>query len=112
MIADYIFNDEMKEKIVKELNSRIEYQENMLNTISSEFRDQIEIINRYDSSYSDITMTLIKMKNKFEVLEDRPKETKEMDITKRYLMRLEQQIISEPSNYLWSHKRWKHKREK
>ena len=59
------------EELVKELNSRIEYQENMLNTISSEFRDQIEIINRYDSSNSDITMTLIKMKNKFEVLEDR-----------------------------------------
>ena len=38
---------------------------------SSEFKDQLEIINRYESSSSEITKTLIKMKNKFEVLEDR-----------------------------------------
>ena len=59
------------EEIILELNSRIEYQENMLSTISEEFKDQLEIINKYDSSTSEITTTLIKMKNKFEVLEDR-----------------------------------------
>ena len=59
------------EELVGQLNSRIEYQENMLNTLSEEFTDQLEVINRYDSSNSEITTTLIKMKNKFEVLEDR-----------------------------------------
>ena len=59
------------EQLVKELNSRIEYQENMLSTLSEEFSDQMEIVNKYDSSSSKITQTLIKMKNKFEVLEDR-----------------------------------------
>ena len=59
------------EQLVKELNNRIEYQENMLSTLSEEFSDQIEIVNKYDSSSSKITQTLIKMKNKFEVLEDR-----------------------------------------
>ena len=43
----------------------------MLNTLSEEFTDQLEVINRYDSSTSEITTTLIKMKNKFEILEDR-----------------------------------------
>jgi len=59
------------EDLIKELNSRIEYQENMLNTLSEEFKDQLGIVNQYDSSSSEITQTLIKMKNKFEVLEDR-----------------------------------------
>ena len=59
------------EELVESLNSRIEYQENMLTTLSEEFKDQIEVLNKYDSSSSEITQTLIKMKNKFEVLEDR-----------------------------------------
>ena len=59
------------ERLVESLNSRIEYQENMLSVLSEEFKDQIEILNKYDSSSSEITQTLIKMKNKFEVLEDR-----------------------------------------
>ena len=59
------------EQLVKELNSKIEYQENILNTLSEEFKDQLQIVNKYDSSSSEITQTLIKMKNKFEVLEDR-----------------------------------------
>ena len=59
------------EELIKELNSRIEYQENMLSALSDEFKDQLDIVNRYDSSSSEITQTLIKMKNKFEVLEDR-----------------------------------------
>ena len=59
------------EDLINELNSRIEYQENMLNTFSEEFKDQLQIVNQYDSSSSEITKTLIKMKNKFEVLEDR-----------------------------------------
>ena len=59
------------EELVKKLNNRIEYQENMLSTLSEEFSDQMEIVNKYDSSSSKITQTLIKMKNKFEVLEDR-----------------------------------------
>ena len=49
---------------------------------------------------------------KFEVLIEDSKETKEGVITKRYFQRLEEQIKTEPSNYLWSHRRWKHKREK
>ena len=59
------------EELVKELNLRVEYQENMLSTLSEEFNDQLQVVNNYDSSTSEVTQTLIKMKNKFEVLEDR-----------------------------------------
>ncbi|MEE2699916.1 MAG: lysophospholipid acyltransferase family protein [Bacteroidota bacterium] len=47
---------------------------------------------------------------KFEVLEENPKETAKGEITKRYFERLQEQIKKAPSNYLWSHRRWKHKR--
>ena len=32
------------------------------------------------------------------------------EITKRHTRRLEKEIINEPAYWLWSHKRWKHKR--
>ncbi len=38
--------------------------------------------------------------------------TKEGEITEYFMRKLEQRIIEEPSNWLWSHKRWKKKREK
>lgn len=46
----------------------------------------------------------------FEHLVENPKETLEGEITKRYFERLEKQISQIPSQWLWSHKRWKHKR--
>ena len=59
------------ERLVGDLNSKVEYQESMLNTLSEELNDQVEMVSRYNSSNSEVTSTLIKMKNKFEVLEDR-----------------------------------------
>ena len=59
------------ERLIGDLNSKVEYQENMLSTLSEELNDQVEMVNRYNSSNSEVTSTLIKMKNKFEVLEDR-----------------------------------------
>ena len=46
----------------------------------------------------------------FENLEVNPKSTNEGEITKRYFERLEKQIKANPSQWLWSHKRWKHKK--
>ena len=39
-----------------------------------------------------------------------PKDTKEAEITTEFMHRLEQKILETPSNWLWSHKRWKKKR--
>ena len=47
---------------------------------------------------------------KAEVLSENPKDTKENEITQAYIQRLEKEIIKMPETWLWSHRRWKHKR--
>jgi KDO2-lipid IV(A) lauroyltransferase len=44
------------------------------------------------------------------VITTHPKETKEFEITERYFQLLEKSIIKNPPYWLWSHRRWKHKR--
>jgi len=44
------------------------------------------------------------------LITDSPKETIEGEITKSYAMQLQELIIEQPEYWLWSHKRWKHKR--
>jgi KDO2-lipid IV(A) lauroyltransferase len=39
-----------------------------------------------------------------------PRETSPGEITKMYMKALEDQILCEPQYWLWSHRRWKHKR--
>lgn len=46
-----------------------------------------------------------------ELLFENPKETRENEITETYIRRLEQEIIKMPETWLWSHRRWKHKRD-
>ena len=48
----------------------------------------------------------------FILLEDNPKEADPYAITKRYLHALEDQIRKQPEFYFWTHKRFKHMREK
>lgn len=45
-----------------------------------------------------------------EMLIENPAETKPGEITERFTRRLEEDIIRQPEIWLWSHKRWKHKR--
>lgn len=40
---------------------------------------------------------------------ENPKETKEGDITEAYVRFLEDSIKRQPENWVWSHRRWKHK---
>jgi len=46
----------------------------------------------------------------FELLTDKPNETKEGEISEMYAKALEKLIRQFPENWLWSHRRWKHKR--
>lgn len=46
-----------------------------------------------------------------ELIEQEPSAFTEGAITKKYMKHLEQKILANPSSWLWSHKRWKHKRE-
>ena len=45
-----------------------------------------------------------------ELLCEKPKETAEGEILTRFAKRLEEEIIRQPEIWLWSHRRWKHKR--
>lgn len=46
----------------------------------------------------------------FELLFEDPTEISETEIIKTYIKKLEEVIREKPEYYLWSHKRWKHKR--
>jgi len=46
-----------------------------------------------------------------ELMFENPAETKEGEILETFSKRLEQEIIRDPVIWLWSHKRWKYKRE-
>lgn len=43
-----------------------------------------------------------------ELISENPKSEKEYDITKAHLKMLENDIISQPESWLWSHRRWKY----
>jgi Kdo2-lipid IVA lauroyltransferase/acyltransferase len=45
-----------------------------------------------------------------ELLIPDPKATVENEISEKFMKRLEKEILNDPSPWLWSHKRWKHKR--
>ena len=45
-----------------------------------------------------------------ELLSENPQDLPKEELTKLYMKRLEKTIIEKPEYYLWSHKRWKHKR--
>lgn len=44
------------------------------------------------------------------IISDNPNDLKEGELTAIYFKMLEGRINNEPANWLWSHKRWKHKR--
>ena len=45
-----------------------------------------------------------------EVLAENTKDIPDYEITDQFLKLVEQQIYEAPEYYLWTHKRWKHKR--
>lgn len=46
----------------------------------------------------------------FERIYDGEEKVPENEITRRYVRRLEEQIIARPELWMWSHRRWKHRR--
>lgn len=45
------------------------------------------------------------------VLSENPAALEKGEITKKYFAKLEEIIRKKPEDWLWTHKRWKHKRE-
>ena len=48
----------------------------------------------------------------FQLITDHPRELPENQITEDYTRRMEQTILRDPANWLWTHKRWKYKKVK
>jgi len=48
---------------------------------------------------------------KMSLIAEKPSETDDFEITERYVRFLESALMNNPSNWLWSHRRWKHKRD-
>lgn len=46
----------------------------------------------------------------FELMADNPKEVSNYEISDDFMRRVEKQILEAPEFYLWTHKRWKHKK--
>ena len=46
----------------------------------------------------------------FQTLAEHPNDFKDYEITDQFLKLVEQQIHHEPQYYLWTHKRWKHRK--
>ena len=49
-------------------------------------------------------------KTTFKLLTDEPAKTAEFELTEQYARLMEQTILRDPAYWLWTHKRWKHKR--
>ncbi|GGD26579.1 lysophospholipid acyltransferase family protein [Flavobacterium orientale] len=47
---------------------------------------------------------------RFELMSDDPKSVPDFELTTNFMRRVEAQILEAPEYYLWTHKRWKHKR--
>lgn len=61
--------------------------------------------------YSDVSKTARGCyQSEFKVISDAPNETAEFEITEKYARLMEKTILRDPAFWLWTHKRWKHKR--
>ena len=61
--------------------------------------------------YSDVRKTSRGCyQSEFTVISERPSETAEFEITEQYARMMEKTILRDPAYWLWTHKRWKHKR--
>ena len=68
---------------------------------------------KYDMNVIFLKVTKVKRgyyQASFEVLSENAKEVPNYEITDKFLKLVEQQILEAPEYYLWTHKRWKHKR--
>lgn len=66
-------------------------------------------------NYPIVYVTISKVKRGFytvnsEILVSEPKNTKEGEISELHTRKLEKDILAQPEIWLWSHRRWKHKR--
>jgi KDO2-lipid IV(A) lauroyltransferase len=89
------------------------YWSTFLNQDTATFTGPEKIAKKFN--YPVVYMNIKRVKRGFyevtpELLFDNPKETDDNAILQKFNQRLEQEILLDPVTWLWSHKRWKHKR--
>jgi KDO2-lipid IV(A) lauroyltransferase len=93
--------------------NNLHYWTNFLNQDTPILQGAERISKKLDQAVVYCKMTKIKRgyyEYEFILITDNPKETKENEITEIHTRLLEDIIKENPSYWLWSHKRWKHKR--
>ncbi len=89
------------------------YWTNFLNQDTPVFTGTEKIASKFN--YPVIYISVKRIKRGYyeifgELLFENPKETEEGEISKAHTRRLEKDIMAQPEIWLWSHRRWKHKR--
>lgn len=92
----------------------INYWTTFLNQDTPIFQGTERLAKKLDQAVVFAHMKKIKRgyyETEFILLFDKPKETAEFEITEKHTRVLEDIIKEDPAYWLWSHKRWKHKKE-
>lgn len=92
----------------------IHYWSNFLNQETAMFSgaERIAKMVDYDVVYMDVErVSRGKYVAELKLITENPKDTAEFEITEKYTRLMEETIVREPQYWLWTHKRWKHKRQ-
>lgn len=94
--------------------TEINYWTNFLNQDTPFFLGVEKIAKSFD--FTVVFFNIQRIKRGFYEVEiikitDTPKQTSEFEITENHIHLLEKAINEHPDNWLWSHRRWKHKRD-
>jgi len=95
------------------IQHKIEYWTTFMNQETPFFLgpEKLAVANNMPVVYLDLQKTARgKYCIEFSLIEEYPAATAQYEITEKYVKKLEAAIYKNPSNWLWSHKRWKHKR--
>ncbi|MBI4645801.1 MAG: hypothetical protein HY738_04155 [Bacteroidia bacterium] len=93
--------------------NEIQYWTNFLNQDTAVFLGIEKIAKKSNFAVVFLNMNKIRRGSyevEFNLITDEPDNTPEYYITDRHVRLLEQQIIKNPQYWMWSHRRWKHKR--
>lgn len=65
----------------------------------------------FDVFYLDVTkLSRGKYSAEFKLIAENPKQTADFEITEKYARMMEETILRDPAYWLWTHRRWKHRR--
>jgi Kdo2-lipid IVA lauroyltransferase/acyltransferase len=97
------------------LRSEIQYWTTFLNQDTAMFLGLEKIAKKFN--YPVLYVTIDKPKRGYydlilKSLNDNPADSTEHELTEQHVKALEEDIIRKPELWLWSHRRWKHKKEK